>query len=61
MKKLIYRFAVWLEYRAIDLQAWSEPETEHIDYTDLVIGGINRDPSPLWQNNALINRLKEHD
>jgi hypothetical protein len=62
MKKLIYRFAIWLEYRAIDLQCWAEPTIDQsLDLTELVIGGINRDPSPFWKNNALLNHLKDRD
>lgn len=59
MKRLIHRFAIWLENRAIDLQNWSEPDYEPIEYRDLVIGAINRDPSPFWKNNALLNHLKK--
>lgn len=62
MKLLIYRFSIWLENRAIDLQDWAAPEYEPIEYEQLVIGGINRDPSEFWKSNAFAQRLiKEND
>ncbi len=63
MKALIYRFAVWLEYRALDLQGWAAPEPSRIDLADLVIGGINSNPAPFWKNategNAFLRQMKD--
>lgn len=62
MKNLIYRFAVWLEYRALDLQDRFQPDVwQKMSLEDVVVGGINHDPSPIWQNNALLKRLADHD
>lgn len=62
MKRLIYRFAIWLEYRAIDLQVWAEPEREPIELDAAVIGGINQASNEFWrnvtENNVLMKRLK---
>lgn len=59
IRRMVYRFALWLENRAYDLQYWAEPPAlNEVDYNDLVVGGINRDPSPLWRNNALLDHLK---
>lgn len=59
--KLIYRFACWLERRALDLQDWSKPELPQIDLHDAVVGAINRDPVEFWDNavahNALLAKL----
>lgn len=59
VKRLVYRFALWLESKAYDLQYWAEPPVlNEMDFNSLVVGGINRDPSPLWRSNALADRLR---
>jgi hypothetical protein len=57
IKRLLFRLACWLESRAIDLQDWSA-EPPKYELNDLVVGGINRDPSPFWKNNALMDHLR---
>ena len=63
LKHLIYRFAIWLESRALDLQDWAAPEIEPLDYNEVLIGGINRESTELWKNsvehNALLKKLSE--
>jgi hypothetical protein len=65
MKGIIYRFAVWLEYRAQELQDWSLDRQFEAwpEYNDVVIGGINSDPAPFWKNategNAFLKSLKD--
>jgi hypothetical protein len=58
LKRLVYRLACWLEMRALDIQDWAI-ETPTYDLNDVVVGGINRDPSPFWKNNALLNHLQD--
>jgi hypothetical protein len=43
------------------LQDWAVDETPSYELSDIVIGGINRDGSQFWKNNALLDRLQERD
>lgn len=65
IKEIIWRIAVWVEDRAYDVRYWAHDlhEYERTDMNDLVVGAINRDPSPFWnnmvENNALAKRLND--